>query len=364
MSSPIFLSSTYSDLLEHRRAVLHVLQRMRTLIEAMEYFGSDSEIPLDVCLSAVERCDLYIGIFGMRYGFTDTSGVSLTQREYEKAFEKQKTIHIYLLDEERHLVAPVNVEQGVGSLRLQELKAKLRQRHVCVKFDSAADLAGKVALDLVRHLKPNEEVSAKVEMLIGQLPTLRLNTGYGIGLRPLSISAKSALAAGGDGVAQLSDPYVQQAASAAAIASALVRSDFSILKGLLTFDKGELNLVIALLQVWGVDQSGFASAIRATNDPMKFRILTAIAGRLGLVETAEAICDAMLNRYAMHCQFKQMGQMATPVRDVARLALTSMGEQILPVVQKYGARAKELRRWQQKQLFESVVHELTSTTRK
>lgn len=363
MPSPIFLSSTYSDLLEHRRSVLYVLQRMRALIEAMEYFGSDSEVPLAVSLSAVERCDIYIGIFGMRYGSTDTNGVSITQREYERAHETRKAILIYLLDEDRHLVAPVNVEHGPGAQRLKELKLKLRERHVCMKFESAADLAGKVALDLVRHLKPSDEVSAKVETLIGHLPTLRLNTGYGIGLRPLSTSASSNLTTASDGVAQLADPYVQQAASAAVIASSLARGDFTILKGLLTFDRGELSLVIALLQVWGADPSSFASAIRATNDPMKFRILTAIAGRLGLAETAEAICDAMLNRYAMHRQFKQLGQMATPIRDVVRTALGSMGAQVLPVVQRYASRAKELRRWQQKQLFESVARDLSSSAR-
>jgi len=90
MPSPIFLSSTYSDLREHRISVLHVLQRMKGLIEAMEYFGSESDLPLDFCLSLVEQCGLYIGVFGMRYGSTDVSGVSFTQREYEMAFEKKR----------------------------------------------------------------------------------------------------------------------------------------------------------------------------------------------------------------------------------------------------------------------------------
>ncbi|KFB67752.1 DUF4062 domain-containing protein [Candidatus Accumulibacter vicinus] len=357
MPETVFLSSTFADLQEHRKSVLYVLQRMKTLLEAMEYFGAEADAPMDVCLRAVDRADIYVLVVGMRYGSTDPQGTSITQREYERASESKKRIYVYLIDEERHLVAPKDVQRDEGAERLQRFKDLLRQRHVCMRFESPADLAGKVALDLVRDLTPDRSVNEKVEAMVAELKSVRLNAGYGIGLRPLTTLAR-AIPTESSGTALLADPYVHLAASAAAIAASIARSDFSILRGMLAFDKQELDLVIALLTVWTVDQDAVASAIRATNDPMKFRILTAIAGRLRLVDTSSAICDAMLNRYAMHLQFKQLGQMATPIKDVARVALVSMGKPALPIVERYAARAKELRRWQQKELFESIVREV------
>lgn len=351
MPESVFLSSTFADLQEHRKSVFHVLQRLKALLEAMEYFGADVGAPMDVCLRSVDRADIYVCVIGMRYGSTDPHGVSITQREYERAYDKKKRIYVYLIDEERHLIAPVNVERGVGAEQLQRFKDVLRQRHVCMHFESPADLAGKVALDLVRDLQPTGSVTQQVEAMVAEVQSVRLHAGYGIGLRPLTTLAKAMPTETG-GTALLADPFVQQAAS-------ISRNDFSILKGMLTFDKQELDLVIALLAVWTVDQDALASATRATNDPMKFRIITAIAGRLRLADTSAAICDAMLNRYAMHRQFKQLGQMATPIKDVAKTALISIGKPALPIVERYAARAKELRRWQQKQLFESIVREVT-----
>lgn len=364
MSSSVFLGSTFSDLIEHRRAVLYVIQRMHGLIEAMEYFGSESDLPLKVCLDAVDRSDLYIGLFGMRYGSTDELGVSITEREYERALSGKKTLHIYLLDEDRHLLTPAQVEQGEGAQRLYDLKILLRSRHVCTRFESPADLAGKVALDLVRYLKPKHEVIVEIESLVTRMPKLLLQAGYGIGLHPLTTTQDEDIFIDQEGHTRFADPRVQQAVSAGFIAAALSRGDFNVLKGTLTFDREFLDLIIVLLSVWGVDHNAVAASIRSTNDPMKFRLLTTISGRLGITESAEAICEGMLNRYFMHLHFKQLGQIATPIRDVVKIALTSMPKDITPIVERYTIRAKELRKWQQKQLFEEVLSLLLAESKR
>ena len=52
----------------------------------MEFFGALPETPKEECLRLVRSANVYVGIFGLRYGFIDTeSGKSLTQLEYEEA---------------------------------------------------------------------------------------------------------------------------------------------------------------------------------------------------------------------------------------------------------------------------------------
>jgi ATP-dependent DNA helicase RecG len=57
----------------------------------------------EVYLEEVERCDIYIGIFGYEYGREDQDGVSPTEHEYNDAAKKGKTrlVYVWGLDEKK-----------------------------------------------------------------------------------------------------------------------------------------------------------------------------------------------------------------------------------------------------------------------
>jgi hypothetical protein len=79
----VFVSSTWKDLQQERGAVEGALRRMRgTEHLGMEHFGSRPETPHDASLDEVDRSDVYVGIFGFRYG----SGI--TEAEYRRARER------------------------------------------------------------------------------------------------------------------------------------------------------------------------------------------------------------------------------------------------------------------------------------
>jgi len=93
----IFVSSTWLDLQPEREAVERTLQKLRTTkFVGMEYFGSRDEDTRRASLSEVDRCQIYVGIFGGRYG----SGI--TEEEYRRARSLKPPLPclIYLKDEE------------------------------------------------------------------------------------------------------------------------------------------------------------------------------------------------------------------------------------------------------------------------
>ena len=146
---PIFVSSTFEDLRDHRTAVEHSLHRIEAVVRGMEFFGSRPGRPREECLAEVRKCRVYIGIFGTRYGSIDPqSQLSLTHLEYLEAQRIGIPTLIYLLDEERHPVLPRFVDRGELGAKLDSLRGELKRRHVVSFFESPADLARQVTQDL------------------------------------------------------------------------------------------------------------------------------------------------------------------------------------------------------------------------
>ena len=153
MTVSVFVSSTFSDLERHRLLVREAIARLEYSSKAMEFFGALPETPKEECLRLVRSANVYVGIFGMRYGFIDTeSGKSLTQLEYEEAQAMRLPSLIYVIDEDSHPVLPKHVETGVSAQKLSDLKASLKKSHVVNMFSSPEDLSAKVTQDVVRLL--------------------------------------------------------------------------------------------------------------------------------------------------------------------------------------------------------------------
>ncbi len=82
----VFISSTYSDLMDYRGAVINALQLAGLNFEAMEFFTSDPRPPLKVVLERLADCDTYVGILGARYGESPPGRKrSYTELEYRFA---------------------------------------------------------------------------------------------------------------------------------------------------------------------------------------------------------------------------------------------------------------------------------------
>ncbi len=140
----IYVSSTYSDLIEHRERVYDVLREMRYDVMAMEDYVATDERPLDRCLADVASCDVYAGVFAWRYGYVPPGQErAITELEYRQAGECGLERLIFLLDED----APwprSKMEKGAGGEKIEALRGELMAAHVVQFFDSPEELAAQV----------------------------------------------------------------------------------------------------------------------------------------------------------------------------------------------------------------------------
>lgn len=87
----IFISSTYSDLLEERQAAVSAILKSGHIPAGMELFTSGDRSQMATIKEWIDESDVYMLILGGRYGSIEkTSGISYTELEYDYAQEQGK----------------------------------------------------------------------------------------------------------------------------------------------------------------------------------------------------------------------------------------------------------------------------------
>jgi uncharacterized protein DUF4062 len=148
----VYLSSTYKDLIEHRKAVAHILRKMNKIVVSMEDYTASDERPLDKCLADVAACDIYVGLFAFRYGFIPTQGnpenLSITELEWRRAKDLGKPCLIFIADETGWPMTSSDffAREGEEGKRIIALRDSLNVHHTSpIPFKTPEDLAGSVS---------------------------------------------------------------------------------------------------------------------------------------------------------------------------------------------------------------------------
>lgn len=97
----IFISSTFKDLIEYRKAAIEVVQRHNCKVTAMEFFNARRDDAGTVCDKEIRQCDVFIGIYAHRFGYVPSGQEkSITQQEYELAKELGKDCLCFIVKED------------------------------------------------------------------------------------------------------------------------------------------------------------------------------------------------------------------------------------------------------------------------
>lgn len=96
----VFVSSTYTDLIEERQAAVQAILDAAHIPAGMELFKAGNESQLQTIYKWIDESDVYMLILGGRYGSIEPkSGKSYTQLEYEYAISKKIPVFAVVLSE-------------------------------------------------------------------------------------------------------------------------------------------------------------------------------------------------------------------------------------------------------------------------
>jgi len=144
----IFISSVQKEFAQIRQDLKAfllgdaVLRRFVSEVFLFEEMPAKDRRADQVYLEEVERCDIYLGLFGYEYGFEDQVGISPTEREYDHAtrHRKARLVYVWGMDDKKR------------ASKMQQLVRKAGSELIRRRVEDVSALTTEVYASLVDYL--------------------------------------------------------------------------------------------------------------------------------------------------------------------------------------------------------------------
>lgn len=151
----VFISSTYSDLVEARVKVRDAILSMYHFPVGMELFGVADEEQWQIISETIDSSDYYVLIIAQRYGSVIPegccdAGMSYTEKEFRYALEKGIPVLAFLLDDDV-AVKPEFIETK-NSDKLTAFKTEVKTGRLVEWWKTTDELAQKVTASLYKQI--------------------------------------------------------------------------------------------------------------------------------------------------------------------------------------------------------------------
>ena len=152
----MFISSVQKELAKERRALKSFVEGDPLLSRFFSVFLFEdlpaSDRRADAAyLAEVDRCAVYVGLFGNEYGFEDTDGISPTEREFDRATSVGKRRLIFVKGSDDHARQP----------KMRALVRKARKQLIRRRFNNIPDLTAALHASLMGYLEASGVIQAK-----------------------------------------------------------------------------------------------------------------------------------------------------------------------------------------------------------
>lgn len=153
----VFVSSTFTDLKEERKAIIEGLLNAKYIPAGMEMFSASNDEQFKYIKKIIDTCDYYVLIVGARYGTVNPStGKSFTEQEYDYAVEKNIPVLAFLHDDPYNL--PAEKRDDDKRELLEQFRAKVSDGRLCKMWHTSAELISSVIISLGEEVADNPQI--------------------------------------------------------------------------------------------------------------------------------------------------------------------------------------------------------------
>ena len=147
----VFISSTFSDLIDERRKALDILLMADCIPAGMEAFVATDNEQFEVIKKVIDLCDYYILIIGKRYGSVNPdTGVSYTEMEYDYAKSIDIPVLVFAIDDTVVLSDEKQEQDNNRVERLKDFRSKAMTNRLASIWKTVDELTGALAISIMR----------------------------------------------------------------------------------------------------------------------------------------------------------------------------------------------------------------------
>src|ERR1700720_1141 len=144
----VFVSSTYTDLIDERQDTLKSILDLGHIPSGMEGFFAADQEQLSYIQKIIDECDYYILIIAGRYGSVDETGVSYTEKEYDYAVGKGITVLAFIHNDIANLPAAKVDTDSDTKQRLASFKERVSQKRLVSFWNNREQLKANIIISL------------------------------------------------------------------------------------------------------------------------------------------------------------------------------------------------------------------------
>lgn len=146
----VFVSSTYTDLIEARKIAIKTILDFDCIPVGMEMFPASDDDAWTLIKEVIDASDYYLLILAGRYGSrNDVTNIGYTEMEFDYALEQNKPIISFVHSNIENLKGHELEKDEAGRESLQKFRAKAESKTVKY-WEAPSELSGLVALGLRR----------------------------------------------------------------------------------------------------------------------------------------------------------------------------------------------------------------------
>lgn len=144
----VFISSTYSDLIEERAAATQCLLDNGCIPVGMEQFPASALSQMEYIRKMLDDCDYYILILGGRYGSLDADGIGFTEKEYDYAQSKGIPIMGFVIRNHEVLPSSKCEPDDAGRQRYHAFREKVCGKSLVYFYNTPDSLKAGIATSI------------------------------------------------------------------------------------------------------------------------------------------------------------------------------------------------------------------------
>lgn len=150
----VFISSTYTDLIDARNAAINTVLESYNFPVGMEMFGADNDEQWTIIKDLIDSSDFYILIMGHRYGsISQKDGISFTEKEFDYALEKGVKLMCFVRKENVATLPHERDEDPAIKEKISQFRTKVTTDRTCEFWDSVDDLKHKISNSLYKNMR-------------------------------------------------------------------------------------------------------------------------------------------------------------------------------------------------------------------